>query len=93
MENLSIKEKVVHVLDTLGMSGKKAAEAMGVTHATFRKKKMDSDPTHNFNQKNLDDLVAFIKQKVEEIETSYVHRIVIDLNGVEPLDVRFIKKK
>lgn len=65
MENLSIKERVVQILDTFGMSGKKAAEAMGVTHATFRKKKLESDPTHNFNQKNLDDLVSFIKQKTE----------------------------
>ena len=67
MDNSKIKEKVLKVLDDFGMSGVKAAEAMGVTYATFRNKKNDNSLGHSFNEKNYQDLVNFIKEKTMNI--------------------------
>jgi len=63
------KEEILKILDAFGMSGIKAAEAMGVTYATFRNKKNDNSERHTFNQKNLDDLKSFIFNKAKEYET------------------------
>lgn len=67
MESSDVKEKVLKILDDFGMSGKKAAEAMGVTYATFRNKKNNNALGHSFNEKNYQDLVKFIKVKAEEL--------------------------
>ena len=67
MEDNDVKHKVLKVLDEFGMSGKKAAEAMGVTYATFRNKKNDNALGHSFNEKNYQDLINFIKQKAKEL--------------------------
>lgn len=67
MESSNVKEKVLKVLDEFGMSGKKAAEAMGVTYATFRNKKNDNAKGHSFNEKNYLDLVSYIKIKAKEL--------------------------
>lgn len=67
MESAKIKEKVLKILDEFGMSGKKAAEAMGVTYPTFRNKKNDNALGHSFNEKNYSDLVSFIKKKANEL--------------------------
>lgn len=66
MDAVEVKQKVLKILDDFGMSGAKAAEAMGVTYATFRNKKNDR-PGHSFNEKNYLDLVKFIKQKTNEL--------------------------
>lgn len=67
MDNNEIKEKVLKILDDFGMSGVKAAEAMGVTYATFRNKKNDNAKGHSFNEKNYQDLVYFIKLKANKL--------------------------
>ena len=67
MDSIEVKIKVLKVLDDFGMSGVKAAEAMGVTYATFRNKKNDR-PGHSFNEKNYLDLVKFIKDKSEQLK-------------------------
>lgn len=67
MVSSEVKEKVLKILEDFGMSGKKAAEAMGVTYATFRNKKNDNALGHSFNEKNYLDLVKFIKFKAEKI--------------------------
>jgi hypothetical protein len=67
MDDSQVKEKVLKILDDFGMSGVKAAEAMGVTPATFRQKKSDSSLGHSFNEKNYLDLVQFIKGKAEQL--------------------------
>lgn len=65
----NIKEKVLKILDDFGMTGSKAAEAMGVTYATFRNKKNDNAASHSFNVKNYNDLVNFIKKTAIELNT------------------------
>lgn len=67
MDDNEIKEKVLKVLDDFGMSGVKAAEAMGVKHSTFRQKKNENSKGHTFNEKNYIDLVKFIKLKASEL--------------------------
>jgi len=66
MDANEVKEKILKILDDFGMSGVKAAEAMGVTYSTFRKKKNDA-PGHSFNEKNYLDLVKFIQEKSKKI--------------------------
>jgi DNA repair ATPase RecN len=66
MDATEVKEKVLKILDYFGMGGAKAAEAMGVTYATFRNKK-NNRPGHSFNEKNYLDLVKFIKAKANEL--------------------------
>jgi hypothetical protein len=63
MDDSEVKLKVLKILDDFGMSGAKAAEAMGVTYATFRQKKNENSIGHKFNEKNYRDLVDFIKNK------------------------------
>ncbi|MBE8727967.1 hypothetical protein [Flavobacterium hungaricum] len=60
-------DKIIKVLEDFGMSGVKAAEAMGITHATFRQKKNENSIRHTFNEKNYQDLVLFIKNKASEL--------------------------
>lgn len=62
----SVKGKVLKVLNEFGMSGAKAAEAMGVTYAVFRNKKNES-PGHSFNKNNYLDLIKFLKRKMIKI--------------------------
>jgi len=63
-----VKDKVVKILEDFGMSGVKAAEIMGVTHATFRNKKNDNSLGHSFNEKNLQDLITYIQTKAKDIK-------------------------
>lgn len=81
MDNSEVKQKVLEIMDNFGMSGVKAAEAMSVTHATFRKKKDDNDTRHTFNEKNLRDLNNYIQEKalftkaiMKEMENRIVQR-------------------
>lgn len=63
---MNTKEKVLKILESLGMSGKVSAKAMGVTYTVFRMKKSEQ-PGHSFNEKNLEDLRKFIKQEADNI--------------------------
>lgn len=65
--NKEITNKIIAVMETFGMTGSKAAEAMNVTYATFRNKKNENNTSHTFNEKNYTDLVNFIKQKANEL--------------------------
>lgn len=67
MDAIEVKEKVLKILDDFGMSGVKAAEAMGVTYATFRNKKNDNAVGHSFNEKNYHDLVDFIRERCKNL--------------------------
>lgn len=63
---MKTKEKVLKILESLGMSGKVAAKAMGVTYTVFRMKKSEQ-PGHSFNEKNLEDLRGYIKKESNKI--------------------------
>lgn len=62
------KDKINKVLNDFGMSGVKAAEAMGITYDTFRSKKTGKNERHSFNEKNYQDLVSFIKKLTESLD-------------------------
>jgi len=60
-------DKVNKVLDDFGMTGVKAAEAMGITYQTFKNKRNPNNTAHTFNEKNYQDLVNFIKKQTESL--------------------------
>ncbi|MDA6068949.1 hypothetical protein NJT12_04870 [Flavobacterium sp. AC] len=59
------KDRILMIIERLGMSGVKAAEVMKITDNTFRKNKMESVLTHNFTEKNYNDLVDFLITEVK----------------------------
>jgi hypothetical protein len=61
------KDKINKVLNDFGMSGVKAAEAMGITYDTFRSKKTGKNERHSFNEKNYQDLISFIKELTSKL--------------------------
>ncbi|MFC2634286.1 MAG: hypothetical protein ACFNZU_02230 [Capnocytophaga granulosa] len=67
MENTEIRAQVLAIVETFGMKGKVVAKAMGITETTYNMKKVAADNGHSFNEKNLQDLVAYIKQAAEKI--------------------------
>lgn len=67
MDNSEIVNRINEILEKFGMSGKKAASAMGVTYAVFRNKKNKNNERHTFNKKNLEDLVSFIKKEAGKL--------------------------
>lgn len=67
MENSEIRAQVLAIVETFGMKGKVVAKAMGITETTYNMKKVAAENGHSFNEKNLQDLVAYIKQAVEKI--------------------------
>jgi hypothetical protein len=64
---MEAKEKIIKILNDFGITGKKAAEAMGITYDTFCSKKNDNNDRHSFNEKNYSDLVGFIKKLAAEL--------------------------
>lgn len=67
MDTTEITKEIDRVLELFGMTGVKAAEAMGVTYATFNSKKNPNNDRHKFNQKNLDDLKNFIREAFQKL--------------------------
>jgi len=61
-------EKINKVLDDFGMSGVKAAQAMGISYDTFRSKKTGKNERHSFNEKNYQDLISFIKELTKQLD-------------------------
>lgn len=68
-KQMNTKDKILKILSDFGMTGVKASEAMGITVNTFNQKKAPNSLRHSFNEKNLSDLVEFIKNKSKNICT------------------------
>ncbi|POS00932.1 hypothetical protein Q361_11736 [Flavobacterium croceum DSM 17960] len=64
---MKLKNRILEVLDTFGMSGTKAAQAMKISYAAFRKKKSDKTNGDCFNEQNYRNLISYIKEKAEEL--------------------------
>ncbi|MHC0442330.1 hypothetical protein [Flavobacterium sp. 3-210] len=64
---METKDKIIKVLDEFGMSGVKAAEAMGIAYDTFRSRKTGKNSGHKFSEKNYQDLISFIKSRAENL--------------------------
>ena len=67
MENSQIRAQIVAIVETCGMKGKVVAKAMGITETTYNMKKVATENGHSFNEKNLRDLVAYIKQEAGKL--------------------------
>lgn len=67
MENTEIRAQVLAIVETFGMKGKVVAKAMGITETTYNMKKVAAENGHTFNEKNLRDLVAYIKQEAGKL--------------------------
>lgn len=97
MDATEVKQKVLKILDDFGMTGSKAAEAMGVTYATFRNKKNDNAKGHSFNEKNYLDLIEFIKNKTidldlrKELTNFAIYLEVPELNSVPKIEEKVNK--
>ena len=63
MENTQIRAQILAIVETFGMKGKVVAKAMGITETTYNMKKSPVENAHSFNEKNLRDLVAYIKRQ------------------------------
>ena len=63
------KDKILRIIERLGMSGVKAAEIMKIADNTFRKNKMESVPSHNFTTKNYTDLIDFLIDEIKFLIT------------------------
>ncbi|RUT68707.1 hypothetical protein D0817_20145 [Flavobacterium cupreum] len=61
-------DKINKVLEDFGITGVKAAEAMGITYDTFKSKKNEKNERHSFNEKNYQDLVSFIKKQTQNLD-------------------------
>lgn len=67
MENSEIRAQVLAIVEIFGMKGKVVAKAMGITETTYNMKKVAAENGHSFNEKNLRDLVAYIKQEAGKL--------------------------
>lgn len=68
MVHSEIKQRVLEIQETFGMKAAVCAKAMGVTTQVFNLKKHDGTPEHTFNEKNLYNLIAYIKKEAEKLE-------------------------
>ncbi|GEM_PF-1880872 len=59
------RDKIIMILDRLGMSVKVAAKAMNIKEETFRRNRSGTDPRNYFNEKNYTDLLDFAISELE----------------------------
>lgn len=59
------KEKIQKIIDELGVSTEVQAKAMKISVKTVYNKMNDNIQDHSFNEKNYQDLIGYIKEKVE----------------------------
>lgn len=67
MKNNIYKEKIIDILDELGIKGPKAAEFMNIKVNVFHNKKSSKNEENTFNKKNYKDLVFNLKLKFKEL--------------------------
>lgn len=86
------KDRILTIIERLGMSGVKAAEVMKITDNTFRKNKMESVITHNFSERNYNDLIDFLIDEVKFlISFKQTHLTISDAlaKGLKEVDYLF----
>lgn len=76
------KERILMIMDRLGMSQTVAANAMNMPINTFRKNKMDTLKYNNFTEKNHSDLVDFLINEIQFLAT-YKRSINAEVNSYE----------
>ena len=61
MDTGEITQEIARIIEALDMGAKGCAKAMGISVQAFRNKKSQGNHRDRFNEKNLKDLVAYIK--------------------------------
>ena len=67
MDTFQIKQEIQRIISIFDMGGKAAAKAMHITLGTYHKKLSDKVTNHCFNEKNLTDLITYIKTEAEKL--------------------------
>lgn len=64
---MDINQKIQQVIDTFGMKDDIVAKAMNISVGTVRKNRSDKATRHNFNGKNYNNLIAYIKKEADKL--------------------------
>ncbi len=67
MDTIEITTKILEIAKTFEMKDAGLAKAMNIGVATVRKNKMTTLNTHKFNQKNLNDLISYVKSEADKL--------------------------
>lgn len=67
MDDIEVKDAIEGIIETFGMSGKKAAEVMNMPYSSLRKKKLGVQYYH-FTEDNLAALIHFIKFEASKLQ-------------------------
>lgn len=67
MESIDVKGRILEIASVFAMKDEGLARAMGITVGVVRKNKSDKVDTHKFNEKNLADLIAFLRENVAKL--------------------------
>lgn len=62
MDHTKINERIQVIMDTFGMSGKKAADIIGISYLVFRQNKA-GNKGHYFTEKHCSILISYIKEQ------------------------------
>jgi hypothetical protein len=78
----SPKDRILMIMDRLGMSQFVAANAMNMPINTFRKNKMESLKNNNFSEKNHSDLVDYLIEEIKFLVT-YKKDTIADVDACQ----------
>ena len=63
----TLEQKILNIVEAFGMKSGVVAKAMNITEATYNSKKNPKNDRHKFNEKNLQDLINYIKAEAEKL--------------------------
>ncbi|MDO4728203.1 MAG: hypothetical protein Q4B43_04260 [Bacteroidota bacterium] len=67
MVHTEIKQRIIEIQDIFDIGAKGCSKAMSITVQSFRNRMSDKTGRNNFNEKNLQDLIAYIKTEAEKL--------------------------
>ena len=67
MDTREITQEIERIIEALDMGAKGCAKAMGISVQAFRNKKSHGSHRDKFNEKNLQDLIRYIKKISDQL--------------------------
>ena len=67
MDTREITQEIERIIEALDMGAKGCAKAMGISVQAFRNKKSQGSHRDEFNEKNLQDLIRYIKKISDQL--------------------------
>ena len=67
MDTREITQEIERIIEALDMGAKGCAKAMGISVQAFRNKKSQGSHRDKFNEKNLQDLIRYIKKISDQL--------------------------